>query len=170
MDRDVQRPHDKLFRAVFTDPTEAAALLRAHLPESRAEDLVWSSLTLQDASFIDEQMHDSESDLLYAIERTAGDSPAWLYLLLEHQSKPDRWMPFRLLKYCCRIWDRDRRTHRRERELRPIVPMVFYQGTAPLAVRDGVLRAVRPVGAAGSGNSDRHSSGNSGRSEQEDRQ
>ena len=37
-------------------------------------------------------------------------------------------MPFRLLKYCCRIWDRDRRTHRGEQELRPIVPMVFYQG------------------------------------------
>ena len=47
-------------------------------------------------------MRDSESDLLYAIERTAGDAPVWLYLLLEHQSKPDRWMPFRLLKYCCR--------------------------------------------------------------------
>ena len=124
----LQQPHDKLFRTVFTDPTEAAALLRAHLPESLAGDLVWSSLTLQDASFIDEQMRDSESDLLYAIEHAAGDPPAWLYLLLEHQSKPDRWMPFRLLKYCCRIWDRDRRTRRRERELRPIVPMVFYQG------------------------------------------
>lgn len=65
---------------------------------------------------------------MYAVDRTVGDSPAWLFLLLEHQSKPNRWMPFRLLKYCCRIWDRDRRTHRRERELRPIVPMVFYQG------------------------------------------
>lgn len=128
MAHEVQRPHDKLFRTVFADPTEAAALLRAHLPESLAGDLVWSSLTLQDASFVDEQMRDSESDLLYAIERTAGDPPAWLYLLLEHQSKPDRWMPFRLLKYCCRIWDRDRRTRRGERELRPIVPMVFYQG------------------------------------------
>ena len=128
MAHDGQRPHDKLFRTVFTDPTEAAALLRAHLPESLAGDLVWSSLALQDASFVDEQMRDSESDLLYAIERTAGEPPAWLYLLLEHQSKPDRWMPFRLLKYCCRIWDRDRRTRRRERELRPIVPMVFYQG------------------------------------------
>ena len=29
----VQRPHDKLFRTVFADHAEAAALLRAHLPE-----------------------------------------------------------------------------------------------------------------------------------------
>ena len=54
MAHEVQRPHDKLFRTVFADPTEAAALLRAHLPESLAGDLVWSSLTLQDASFVDE--------------------------------------------------------------------------------------------------------------------
>ncbi len=102
MDHDVRRPHDKLFRTVFSHPAEAAALLRAYLPESLARDLAWSSLTVRDASFIDEQMRDSESDLLYAIERTAGDQPAWLYVLLEHQSKPDRWMPFRLLKYCRR--------------------------------------------------------------------
>ena len=41
---------------------------------------------------------------------------------------PDRWIRFRLLKYCCRIWDRSRRQFPRERRLRPIVPLVFYQG------------------------------------------
>ena len=128
MAHDVQRPHDKLFRTVFSDPAEAAALLRAHLPESLAADLRWSSLTVQDASFVDDQMRDSESDLLFAIKRTAGDPPAWLYVLVEHQSKPDRWMRFRLLKYCCRIWDRSRLRHPAERELRPIIPIVFFQG------------------------------------------
>ena len=49
-------------------------------------------------------------------------------MLVEHQSRPDRWIRFRLLKYCCRIWDRSRRQFPRERRLRPIVPLVFYQG------------------------------------------
>ena len=124
----VRRPHDKLFRTVFANPAETAALLRAHLPSSLAAALQWSSLTLQNASFVDDRMRGSEADLLFAVERTAGDPPAWLYLLLEHQSKPDLWMRFRLLKYCCRIWDRGRRLHPKERELRPIVPIVFYQG------------------------------------------
>ena len=128
MDHDTHRPHDKLFRAVFGAPAEAAGLLRAYLPEPLAVELQWSRLTLQDATFVDEQLRDSESDLLFAIDRAAGDPPAWLYVLLEHQSQPDRWMPFRLLKYCCRIWDRDRRMHPRERGLRPIVPLVLYQG------------------------------------------
>lgn len=125
---DTHRPHDKLFRAVFGAPAEAAGLLRAYLPEPLAVELQWSRLTVQHATFVDEQLRDSESDLLFAIDRAAGDPPAWLYVLLEHQSQPDRWMPFRLLKYCCRIWDRDRRMHPRERGLRPIIPLVLYQG------------------------------------------
>ena len=83
---------------------------------------------LQDRSFVDADLRDTESDLLYSIKRKAGAPPAWLYVLLEHQSQPDRWIRFRLLKYCCRIWDRSRVQFPRERRLRPIVPLVFYQG------------------------------------------
>ena len=83
---------------------------------------------LQDRSFVDADLRDTESDLVYSIKRKAGAPPAWLYVLLEHQSRPDRWIRFRLLKYCCRIWDRSRRQFPRERRLRPIVPLVFYQG------------------------------------------
>ena len=128
MAHEAHRPHDKLFRTVFGDPAEAADLLRGYLPEPLAAELRWSSLTLQDATFVDEQLRGSESDLLFAIERSADDPPGWLYVLLDHQSRPDQWMPFRLLKYCCHIWDRDRRLHPRERGLRPIIPLVFYQG------------------------------------------
>ena len=123
----VQRPHDKLFRTVFADHAEAAALLRAHLPEELACDLRWSTLTLQDRSFVDPDLRGTESDLLFSIRRKAGAPPAWLYVLLEHQSRPDRWIRFRLLKYCCRIWDRSRAQFPRERRLRRIVPLVFYQ-------------------------------------------
>ena len=37
-------------------------------------------------------------------------------------------MPLRILRYCCRIWEADRRDDPDRRELRPIVPVVFYQG------------------------------------------
>ncbi len=62
----VRRPHDKLFRTVFANPAETAALLRAHLPSSLAAALQWSSLTLQNASFVDDRMRGSEADLLFA--------------------------------------------------------------------------------------------------------
>ena len=51
-----------------------------------------------------------------------------LYVLLEHQSTPDVWLRLRLLKYSIRIWERDRRRHPKEEQLRLIVPLVLYQG------------------------------------------
>ena len=128
MAREVSRPHDNLFRSVFREESEAAGLLRAHLPEAIASELQWSSLKRQDVTFIDKRLRDSESDLLFAVQRKAGGEPAWLYVLLEHQSTPDRWLRLRLLKYSVRIWERDRGRHRNAKRLRPIVPVVLYQG------------------------------------------
>jgi len=36
-------------------------------------------------------------------------------------------MRFRLLKYMCRVWDDSFKEHPDQAELRPIVPLVFYQ-------------------------------------------
>ena len=95
MAREVSRPHDNLFRSVFREESEAAGLLRAHLPEAIESELQWSSLKRQDVTFIDKRLRDSESDLLFAVRRKAGGEPAWLYVLLEHQSTPDRWLRLR---------------------------------------------------------------------------
>ena len=38
------------------------------------------------------------------------------------------WLRLRLLGYCCRIWEHDRRDHQDAGYLRPILPLVFYQG------------------------------------------
>ena len=124
----IAQPHDHLFRAVFGKETEAADLLQAHLPHAIGSALVWSSLKWQSVSFIDDRLRDSESDLLYAIRRKNSGAPAWIYVLLEHQSTPDPWLRLRLLRYSCRIWERDRTRHPKEEELRPIVPLVWYQG------------------------------------------
>ena len=79
-------PHDHLFRTVFEDESEAAGLLRAHLPQEVSRELAWSSLKWQAVSFIDDRLRESESDLLYAVRRKAGGAPAWLYVLRPRNS------------------------------------------------------------------------------------
>ena len=137
MTRDLHQPHDRLFRKVFSEPAEAAGLLRAYVPAWLADTLDWSSLSLMSDSYVDDDLRASESDLLYAVEQRPdaaepGDArrSLRLYLLFEHQSRPDRLMRFRLLKYCCRIWDDFLRPADAEGtpDLPPIVPLVFYQG------------------------------------------
>ena len=124
----VQHPHDKLFRTVFADTEEAALFLREHLPAALSERLDWPSLALLETSFVDEALRESESDLLYTVQMKESEVRAFLYLLFEHQSKPDPWMRFRLLKYMCRIWDESFKQHPEQSELPPILPVVFYQG------------------------------------------
>ena len=124
----VQRPHDKLFRTVFSDIGEAESFLRAHLPPALVEQLDWSTLALSETSFVDDALRESESDLLYTVQMRTTGEPVYLYLLFEHQSKPDKWMRFRLLKYMCRIWDESFKEHPDQALLRPIIPLVFYQG------------------------------------------
>ena len=125
---DLHQPHDRLFRAVFSDADEAASLLRTALPDTIRESFEWTTLTLVEGTFVDEELHESQSDLLYRVRHTATGQAVSMYLLFEHQSSPDRWLRLRLLRYCCRIWEAERRDGPERRELRPIVPVVFYQG------------------------------------------
>ena len=125
---DIHQPHDRLFRAVFSDAVEAASLLQAALPDSVRDSFDWATLTLFDGTFVDEDLRGSQSDLLYQVEHTETGQPVSMYLLFGHQSSPDPWMPFRLLRYSCRIWEADRRSDPERSELRPIVAVVFYQG------------------------------------------
>jgi predicted transposase/invertase (TIGR01784 family) len=128
MVEEIHHPHDLMVHAVLSDVTEASSFLQAHLPGDMSQELNWSTLRLVEGSFVDEDLRGSEADLLYEVERVLSQDAVWLYILLEHQSTPDRWMRFRLLKYCCRIWDQSFRDQPEQRELRAIVPLVFYQG------------------------------------------
>jgi len=125
---EVDHPHDSLFRKVFSDVGEAAGLLRPALPGVLRESVDWTSLKLQDGSFVDENLRQSQTDLLYEVSYGESAEPVWLYVLLEHQSTPDARMSFRMLKYCCRIWDTRVPDEPGPFSLRPIVPVVFYQG------------------------------------------
>ena len=125
---DLHQPHDRLFRAVFSDAGEAASLLRTALPATLGERFEWTTLTLVEGTFVDEELRESQSDLLYRVRHRATGQALSMYLLFEHQSSPDRWLRLRLLRYCCRIWEAERRDDPQRCELRPIVPVVFYQG------------------------------------------
>lgn len=125
---EIHRPHDAMVRAVLSDLTEARSFLQVHLPEMVSQALTWPTLKILEGSFIDEDLRSSEADLLYEVEHVSGEQSIWLYVLLEHQSTSDRWMRLRLLKYCCRIWEMNLKERPRPNELRPIVPLVFYQG------------------------------------------
>ena len=121
-------PHDALFKQAFSLPSEAAAEFRHVLPEHVGRDIDWSSLRLQPASFVDDELRDRHADLLFSADYR--DSNALLYCLLEHKSRPDRWTPLQVQRYTTRIWERWLRESG-SGYLPPVFTVVVHHGSAP---------------------------------------
>jgi predicted transposase/invertase (TIGR01784 family) len=117
-------PHDRYFREVFSDPAVVQDLLRNYLPAPVLAVLDLKTLALQQESFIDEELRQHFTDLLYTVARRDGGA-AQVYILFEHKSYPDRLTSFQLLRYLVRIWER---MVRQGETLAPIIPLVFYHG------------------------------------------
>jgi len=110
-----------------------------------------ASVELRRDSFVDPDLREHFSDLLYEVGLRDGQD-AFVYVLLEHKSYPDRWVALQLLRYLVRIWEQERRRTRR-RTLVPIQPVVLYYGRrawdvperfAPLVVAPAAPQVFQP--------------------------
>lgn len=101
-----------------------------------ADTLDFSQAERDNRSFIPDDLHKQEADLLYRVPLASKDGKGaiWIYVLLEHQSSPDRSMGLRLLIYMVKVWEAQRRAWLDARlpaskwRLYPILPIVFYTG------------------------------------------
>ena len=116
--------HDKIFRRTFGDPEHARGLLRNLLPTAIGEAADWSTLRRLDGSVVDEQLAERHTDLLFAVELAS--RTAYVFVLLEHQSTVDAWMPLRMLGYTLRIWEEYRQQHPDAKRLPLVCPLVVH--------------------------------------------
>ncbi len=131
-------PHDSLFKATFSQPGEAAALLAAVLPKSLSSRVEWSTLTLETPESVDAAFDRRQADLVFRATLRGGRQ-ARLLLVFEHQSRVDPLMPVRLLGYMTRVWERSSAEAPKE-PLPVVVPVVLYHG-------DRAWTAARSLGA-----------------------
>ena len=125
----LHHPHDSLFRWTFGRPEHAAGELAFVLGDDLARHIDWTSLALVPGSYVDEALRQSESDLLYSVRLHGYET--LLYLLFEHQSSSDPFMPLRLLGYMQAIWaTRLREGGTAAEGLPPIIPVVLHHGTS----------------------------------------
>ena len=112
----------------------------------------FDTLQVEPTSFIDEKLRARFSDLLFRVHLSS--QPAYLYLLFEHQSGPERLMCLRLLRYVLDIWDDHLEKEPRAMHVPIVIPIVLHHGeqgwTQPVTLRDlydappDVLDALRP--------------------------
>lgn len=121
-ERILPTPHDALFRAVFERVEAVRGECRAVLPATVLERLHLGRVTMVPGHFVDAALRTTESDALFRIGTRTRE--AFVYVLLEHQSRDDATMPLRLLRYMTSIWERAL-AQDPTRELSPIIPIVI---------------------------------------------
>ncbi len=83
-----------------------------------------TTLKLESGSFIEESLRPYYSDMLYSLKTVQGEG--YVYALIEHQSRPDKNMAFRLMRYA--IAAMQQHIDAGHKHLPLVIPLQFYHG------------------------------------------
>ena len=109
----IEKEHDKIIKRVFTSKKEASRFIRKTLKiDVKAKDL-----ELVQNSFVTVELKYREADIVYKIKGTN------VVILIEHQTRVDKKMPYRILNYQIEIM----RANEGEEECL-VIPIVLYTG------------------------------------------
>jgi predicted transposase YdaD len=126
-------PHDHGYKLLFSQPKVIEELLRGFLPAYWIERLDFSTLRRGNGSVVTDDLRERHDDVIWSLrwkDKNGREHRFWIYILLELQSKPDRYMAVRLLTYVGLLLQDLIRTKKLEPEglLPPILPIVLYHG------------------------------------------
>ena len=121
---EISNPHDKLFKEIESIKENAEDLIRGTFPANLLERIDLGSLKLDNNSYIDENLQEYFSDLVYECKYT-GKVTIKISLLFEHKSYVPDFINLQLLKYILGIWEAQ---IKQKKKPQIIIPMVFYHG------------------------------------------
>lgn len=119
--------HDQLFRKALENPMVAHELLQTHMPSDVFALMDMSTLKLEKESFVETDLTNSISDVLFSAKFNGDDG--YIHILLEHQSSADHFMAFRLFKYMINICDRHLRLNPKAKQLPLVYPLIIFNGS-----------------------------------------
>lgn len=118
-------PHDAAFRQFLANPDVARDFMQLHLPAELLTLCDLTTLKLESGTFVEDDLRQYASDILWSMKTTSGDD-GYIHLLLEHQSSPDRLMAFRQLRYAVAAMQRHLEAGHKKLPL--VIPVLFYHG------------------------------------------
>lgn len=118
--------HDRSFKQAMTNKNAAKEFFQSSLSKELAEKINWDVFELQSGSHVDRRHKELIVDVLYRTE-IEGHS-TYLYLLVNHQSTVDKFMPFWTIQYTCNIIDKHLEIHS---TIPLVIPLVVYHGIQP---------------------------------------
>ena len=128
--------HDRYFRKAMSIPEVAKEFLQANLPNTFKNAVNYDTLRIENGSYVEESLRMQVVDTLLSAE-IEGEK-GYIYILCEHASTPDKWLPLRMIKYMIAILDdlkskgpkaQEPKGKRSQAPLPLIVPLIFYTGS-----------------------------------------
>ena len=95
------KPHDTFFRSAMQNKIVVREFFQYNLPPAIRDSLDLSSSRLESSTYITDDLQETFSDLVFTCDykKGVGEGEVRIALLIEHQSTPDRLMPFRVFHY-----------------------------------------------------------------------
>lgn len=130
--------HDSGYKKLFSNRTIFQQLIETFITEAWVHELDFSKCETLDKSFITDHYKETESDLIYKLKLRR--KTVYIYVLLEFQSKVDRFMVLRVLFYILSFYMDYTANYKRIKKLPAIFPIVLYNGkrkwSAPTRIGD----------------------------------
>lgn len=136
----VHHVHDFGYKRLFSNVAIFRQLLESFVDEPWVQDLDFSTAETVEHSFVSDDYKETESDLIYHIQLKGQD--VLIYLLLEFQSKVDRFIAVRMLNYITSLYLSLLNSGQVKGKLPPVYPILLYNGdpkwTAPESIAETI--------------------------------
>ena len=125
MEKGVNNPHDKFFKALLSDKESAVAFLKLSLDKETLDALDLESITLVNTHFISSELEESFSDIILSAKLLNSEANCYVSILLEHKSYKDDYVEFQVLSYLSQAYQRQIKNGE---QLQLIIPIIYYHG------------------------------------------
>jgi len=121
--------YDRGYKKLFSNKGFFQQLLESFVPFTWVKELDFDHCELLDKTFISKEYEKRESDVIYKVQLRG--KTAYITILIEFQSNPDRFMTLRVLHYIVSFYMRLRDSEEKFEKLPPVFPIVVYSGKEP---------------------------------------
>ncbi|KDE39709.1 putative transposase [Nitrincola lacisaponensis] len=138
--------HDKSYKRFFSDPFMVRELLTGFIHEPWVETLDFTTLETVKSQFITDDFRQREDDIIWRVRSTEGW--VYVYLLIEFQSRIDRFMAVRMLTYVSLLYQEliRQKQFTTAGKLPPVFPIVLYNGESRWHASVDIQDLIQTVG------------------------
>ena len=142
----IQHAHDRFFRESMQDIEIVLPLAFLLLPSKVQSDIDWATVEIVKASWLDENLREHRSDVIYRAKNLSNDQ--WVYLLFEHKSTSEKKIHFQLLRYIIDIWDQHEKQNGPGDFLPLVIPIVVCHCKKPCKFDNSIKSNIAIINGA----------------------